>query len=87
MQNDALLSEQKPRHVLLITMTEILYFADAGATIIEDTDEDGGLLSHRTATYTIDETYYIYAGVHIVILKTITPNTSKWRGAKCMSLH
>ena len=40
-----------------------MIFADgAGATIIEDTDEDGGLLSHRTATYTIDETYYIYAG-------------------------
>ena len=40
-----------------------MIFADgAGATIIEDTDEDGGLLSHRTASYTIDETYYIYAG-------------------------
>ena len=40
-----------------------MIFADgAGATVIEDTDEDGGLLSHRTATYTIDETYYIYAG-------------------------
>ena len=40
-----------------------MIFADgAGATIIEDKDEDGGLLSHRTATFTIDETYYIYSG-------------------------
>ena len=40
-----------------------MIFADgAGATIIEDKDEVGGLLSHRTATYTIDETYYIYSG-------------------------
>ena len=40
-----------------------MIFADgAGATIIEDKDEVGGLLSHRTATFTIDETYYIYSG-------------------------
>ncbi|MEC8211164.1 MAG: ketoacyl-ACP synthase III [Bacteroidota bacterium] len=40
-----------------------MIFADgAGATIIEDKDEGGGLLSHRTATFTIDETYYIYSG-------------------------
>ena len=40
-----------------------MIFADgAGATIIEDKDEDGGLLSHRTATFTIDETYFIYYG-------------------------
>ena len=40
-----------------------MIFADgAGATIIEDKDEVGGLLSHRTATYTIDENYYIYSG-------------------------
>ncbi|MEE3020599.1 MAG: ketoacyl-ACP synthase III [Bacteroidota bacterium] len=40
-----------------------MIFADgAGATIIEDKDEVGGLLSHRTATHTIDETYYIYSG-------------------------
>ena len=40
-----------------------MIFADgAGATIIEEKKEDGGVLSHKTATYTIDETYYIYAG-------------------------
>lgn len=40
-----------------------MIFADgAGATIIEEIKGDGGLLSHNTATYTTDETYYIYAG-------------------------
>ena len=38
-------------------------FADgAGATIIEKTDEEGGILSHNTATYTDDEVFYLFYG-------------------------
>lgn len=40
-----------------------MIFSDgAGATIIEATDEDGGILSHETASYTYDEAYYLYFG-------------------------
>jgi len=41
-----------------------MIFADgAGATILESTDEDGGVLSHTSATYTSEnEAEYIYYG-------------------------
>lgn len=40
-----------------------MIFADgAGATVVAQSDEAGGILSHKSATYTLDETYYIYAG-------------------------
>ena len=40
-----------------------MIFADgAGATIIEEKEGDGGLLSHNSATYTTNETYYIFSG-------------------------
>ena len=40
-----------------------MIFADgAGATVVAQSDEAGGILSHKSATYTQDETYYIYAG-------------------------
>ena len=40
-----------------------MIFADgAGATIIEKTDEEGGILSHNTATYTDDEVFYLFYG-------------------------
>lgn len=40
-----------------------MIFADgAGATIIAHSDDTGGILAHESATYTQDETYYIYAG-------------------------
>ena len=60
-----------------------MIFADgAGATIIEDTDEDGGFLSHRTATYTIDETYYIYAGGSYCNSKNSNTQYIKMEGRK-----
>ena len=38
-----------------------MIFADgAGATIIEKTDEEGGILSHNTASYTDDEVFYLF---------------------------
>ena len=40
-----------------------MIFADgAGATIIEDSDEEGGILSHKTESYTVDELYYLSYG-------------------------
>ncbi len=40
----------------------MIYSDGAGATIIEATDEDGGILSHETASFTYDEAYYLYFG-------------------------
>ena len=40
-----------------------MIFADgAGATIIEKTEEKGGILSHNTASYTDDEVFYLFYG-------------------------
>ena len=42
---------------------DAMIFSDgAGATIIEATHEEGGILSHETASYTYDEAYYLYFG-------------------------
>ncbi len=40
----------------------MIYSDGAGATIIEATDEDGGILAHETGSYTYDEAYYLYFG-------------------------
>ena len=40
-----------------------MIFADgAGATIIEKVEEDGGILSHNTASFTDDEVFYLFYG-------------------------
>ena len=42
---------------------DAMIFSDgAGATIISKTDEDGGILSHETATFSYDEVYYLGFG-------------------------
>ena len=42
---------------------DAMIFSDgAGATIISKTDEDGGILSHETATFSYDEAYYLGFG-------------------------
>ena len=42
---------------------DTMIFADgAGATILEDSGEEGGILSHKTESYTVDELYYLYYG-------------------------
>ncbi|MCB4799194.1 3-oxoacyl-ACP synthase III family protein [Neotamlana laminarinivorans] len=42
---------------------DAMIFSDgAGATIIETTDNDGGILAHETASFTYDEAYYLYFG-------------------------
>ncbi len=40
----------------------MIYSDGAGATIIEATDEEGGILAHDTATYSYDEAYYLFFG-------------------------
>jgi len=40
----------------------MIYSDGAGATIIEEVDERGGILSHISATYTLDEAHFIYFG-------------------------
>ena len=60
-----------------------MIFADgAGATIIEKSNEKGGVLSHNTASYTDDEVFYLFYG------KSYNPNSEqktkyiKMRGRK-----
>ena len=40
----------------------MIYSDGAGATVIELLDEDGGILSHETASYTHDEVYHLFFG-------------------------
>ena len=40
----------------------MIYSDGAGATIIEATDDEGGILAHETATFTYDEAYYLFFG-------------------------
>lgn len=40
----------------------MIYSDGAGASIIEETPDDSGILSHETASFTYDEAYYLYFG-------------------------
>jgi 3-oxoacyl-[acyl-carrier-protein] synthase-3 len=40
----------------------MIYSDGAGATIVEATNEQGGILAHETATFTYDEAHFIYFG-------------------------
>jgi 3-oxoacyl-[acyl-carrier-protein] synthase-3 len=40
----------------------MIYSDGAGATIIESTEEEGGILSHESASYTHDEVYHLFFG-------------------------
>ena len=40
----------------------MIYSDGAGASIIEDTDEEGGILAHETASFTYDEAYFLFFG-------------------------
>ena len=40
----------------------MIYSDGAGATIIEATNDDGGILSHESATYTYEEANYLFFG-------------------------
>lgn len=40
----------------------MIYSDGAGATVIEATDKEGGILAHETASYTYDEAFYLFFG-------------------------
>ena len=40
----------------------MIYSDGAGATIIEATNDEGGILAHETATFTYDEAYFLFFG-------------------------
>ena len=40
----------------------MIYSDGAGAVIVEETDEEGGIIAHETATFTLDEAHFIYFG-------------------------
>ena len=49
--------------VVDINDRDSMIFADgAGATIIEKSEYDGGIISHNTGSYTDDEVFYLYYG-------------------------
>jgi 3-oxoacyl-[acyl-carrier-protein] synthase-3 len=51
----------------------MIYSDGAGASIIEATDDEGGILAHETATFTYDEAYYLFFGESNN--KDLCPNT------------
>jgi 3-oxoacyl-[acyl-carrier-protein] synthase III len=53
-------AETLSRVVDLHDRDSMIYSDGAGATIIEATDEEGGILAHETASFTYDEAYYLY---------------------------
>ena len=40
----------------------MIYSDGAGASIIESTDDEGGIITHETASFTYDEAYYLFFG-------------------------
>ncbi|MDB9755205.1 ketoacyl-ACP synthase III, partial [Winogradskyella sp.] len=40
----------------------MIYSDGAGAVIVENTNEEGGIIAHNTATYALDEAHFIYFG-------------------------
>ncbi len=55
-------AETLSRVVDLHDRDSMIYSDGAGATIIEATNDDGGILAHETASFTYDEAYYLYFG-------------------------
>ncbi len=55
-------AETLSRVVDLHDRDSMIYSDGAGATIIEATEEEGGILAHESATFTYDEAYYLFFG-------------------------
>ena len=56
----------------------MIYADGAGATVIEECDAEGGILSHKTATYTFDgEAEFIFYG----------PSNQSGKGTKYIKMH
>lgn len=72
-------SETLSRVVDIHDRDSMIYSDGAGATIIEATDEEGGIITHETATYTYDEAYYLFFGE--------TYNKAICKGDKYIKMH
>ncbi|MGH2667352.1 3-oxoacyl-ACP synthase III family protein [Flavobacterium sp.] len=55
-------AETLSRVVDLHDRDSMIYSDGAGATIIEATEDNGGILAHETATFTYNEAYYLFFG-------------------------
>lgn len=55
-------AESLSRVVDIHDRDSMIYSDGAGATVIEATEEEGGILANETATYTYDEAYYLFFG-------------------------
>jgi len=55
-------AETLSRVVDLHDRDSMIYSDGAGATIIEATEEEGGILAYESATFTYDEAYYLFFG-------------------------
>lgn len=55
-------AETLSRVVDLHDRDSMIYSDGAGATIIEATEEEGGILAHESASFTYDEAYYLFFG-------------------------
>jgi 3-oxoacyl-[acyl-carrier-protein] synthase-3 len=55
-------AETLSRVVDLHDRDSMIYSDGAGATIIEATVDEGGILAHESASFTYDEAYYLYFG-------------------------
>jgi len=55
-------AETLSRVVDLHDRDSMIYSDGAGATILEATEDEGGILAHETATFTYDEAYYLFFG-------------------------
>ena len=55
-------SETLSRVVDIHDRDSMIYSDGAGATIIEETEGNDGILAHETASFTYDEAYYLYFG-------------------------
>lgn len=55
-------AETLSRVVDLHDRDSMIYSDGAGATVIEASDVDGGILAHETATFSYDEAYYLHFG-------------------------
>jgi 3-oxoacyl-[acyl-carrier-protein] synthase III len=55
-------SETLSRVVDIHDRDSMIYSDGAGATIIEATEEEGGFLAHKTASYTKDEAFFLFYG-------------------------
>ena len=60
----------------------MIYSDGAGACILEETDRDGGVLSHLSATYSNEEAYYLYNGKSFDITATDNRQYIKMYGRK-----